>query len=179
VERIIKVEDTHGVDFHRELVEKLKERGVLSSSLRNPRIERLDTGKCNPKMVRTILARMSRIDRLKVLFLIDSEGRAGVAYNDILQHFVKHFKKKPEAKRLDVKVVVVEPKHEAWLCIGLGGDKRKCRNNPEEVISGIKNDEYKKERLSGWARDIEINYLLNESDFEEYIQGVKWLLEDH
>lgn len=173
MERIIKVEDTHGVDFHRELIEKLKEKGVLRGDLHNPLIERLDTGKCNPKLARVTLSRLLGVDRLKVLFVIDSEGKTNAAYSDIRRHF-----EKKSIAQLSIEVVVVEPRHEAWLCIGLGGDKRKCRNNPEEVISGIKNSIYEKKRLSEWARDIEINYLLNESDFKEYIRGVKWLLED-
>jgi hypothetical protein len=174
VKRIIKVEDKFGVDFHRELIKKLKEREVLNSGLHNPLIERLDTGKCNSKLARAISSRLLGVDRLKVLFVIDSEGNTNAAYNNIL----RHFEKKPRVQRLSIRVVVVEPRHEAWLCIGLGGDREKCRSSPEEVISRIKNDLYNKRRLSDWVRDVEIDYLLNESDFSKYIQEVKWLLED-
>jgi len=172
--RIIKVEDSYGVDFHRELIEKLKGRRLLGDTVYNPLVERLNTGKCNPKLVRTILSRLLGVNRLKVLFVVDSEGRADVPYNDIL----RHFERKPGVERLDIKVVVVEPKHEAWLCIGLGGDRKKCRSSPEEVISRIKNNQYRKRRLSDWAQDVDIDNLLSESDFKEYIQGVSWLLED-
>jgi type I site-specific restriction-modification system R (restriction) subunit len=175
MKRIIKVEDSHGVAFHRELIKKLKERGLLGDTVHNPLVERLNTGKCNLKLVRTILTRLVGENRLKVLFVVDSEGRADVAYNDILKHFKK---KRPGVERLDVKVVVVEPRHEAWLCIGLGGDRKKCRSNPEEVISRIKNNQYKKWKLSDWAQDVDISNFLSESDFKDYIQGVKWLLED-
>jgi hypothetical protein len=175
MKRIIKVEDSHGVAFHIELIKKLKERGLLGDTGHNPLVERLNTGKCNPKLARAILAQLVRENRLKVLFVVDSEGRADVAYNDIRKHFEK---KRPGVERLDVKVVVVEPRHEAWLCIGLGGDRKKCRSNPEDVISRIKNNQYEKWRLGDWARDVDIGNLLGESDFKEYIQGVKWLLED-
>jgi len=174
LKRIIKVEDEHGVGFHRVLLEKLRERGVLSGSFHDPPIERLDAGKCNPKLARTILSRLLRVDSLKVLFVIDSEGKTNAAYNDVL----KHFEKRSGAGRLNVEVVVVEPRHEAWLCIGLGGKREKCRSKPEEVISRIKNELYEKRRLSDWARDVEIEYLLDESDFKEYIQKVRWLLEN-
>jgi hypothetical protein len=146
--RIIKVEDSYGVDFHRELIEKLRGRGLLGDAVYNPLVERLNTGKCNPKLVRTILSRLVGVNRLKVLFVVDSEGRADVAYNDIL----KHFERKPGVEGLEVKVVVVEPKHEAWLCIGLGGERKKCRSSPEEVISRIKNTQYSKRRLSDWLK---------------------------
>jgi hypothetical protein len=47
MKKIIFVEDTYGVGFHRTVLEKLKEVKELDNSF-NPRIERLPTGKCNP-----------------------------------------------------------------------------------------------------------------------------------
>lgn len=171
--RIIIVEDSYGIGFHREIIGKLKKEGYLDNSF-NPRIERLDTGKCNPKLRRSIYSRYMDSEALKILFVIDSEGRANAAHEDITRHF--NGRAPLREKVLSIDVVAVDPRHEAWLCIGLGGDPKKCRQTPEYTISRIKKKQYDwKGYLAEWANDIKIDYLLNENDFKTYVKKLTQL----
>ncbi len=109
VKKMMIVEDTYGVDFHRELLCKL---GGINMNLE---IRRLPTGKCNNALRRKVLANALSGSSMafKVIFVIDEEGKGmNNAVNDVLMHM----------KELEdrIRVVVVQPRHETWLCIGLG-----------------------------------------------------------
>ena len=172
--RIIYVEDTYGEGFHRKILEKLKKVGLVASSL-NPRVERLPAGKCNTALRRKVLAKAAAASgaALKVVFVVDSEGNPEAPYSAVLRHF-------EEAPLVvSAKVVSVDPRHEAWLCIGLGGDRRGCRVSPEEVLSRLRRTRYESKRyLEEWANGIEVRYLLNEPDFRSYLECLGWLSED-
>ncbi len=74
---------------------------------------------------------------------------------------------------------MVSPRHEAWLCIGLGLDRRACRIHPEDLIADRRNlKSYEKRYLASLARNIDVAKLMNEPDFEEYIDALRWLFED-
>ncbi|WP_243675732.1 hypothetical protein [Vulcanisaeta distributa] len=83
VKRLMIVEDTYGVDFHRELLRKL---GINM----NLEIRRLPTGKCNNALRRKVLANALSGSSMafKAIFVIDEEGGKGVnnAVNDVLMH---------------------------------------------------------------------------------------------
>jgi len=106
-----------------------------------------------------------------MLFVIDSEGLSiDEASRRILEHFGF------EEQEL-IRVAVVESRHEAWLCIGLGGDRSKCRSSPEDVISRILNEPYDdKSLLARLTEQIDVSRLLGEDDFKKYLDYLKWLL---
>ncbi|MET1101743.1 MAG: hypothetical protein ABWW69_04620 [Pyrodictiaceae archaeon] len=54
--RLILVEDAYGVDFHRELIEKLRQADPALLPGGAPRVERLPARECNPKIVRSAKA---------------------------------------------------------------------------------------------------------------------------
>ncbi|MEM1611232.1 MAG: hypothetical protein QXQ57_06275 [Sulfolobales archaeon] len=124
--RLIFVEDTYGVRFHRELIEKIRQRGVISFS--SPEVRRLPAGKCNRKIYDKIIGAILGSRDWKVLVVIDSEGRdiEDARHKDFLVHVRNH--------RDRFRVWVVEPRHEAWLCLGLGGSSTICRSRPEDYI---------------------------------------------
>ncbi|RFA94662.1 hypothetical protein [Pyrobaculum aerophilum] len=63
----------------------------------------------------------------KAVFVIDREDNdIDSAKNSVLSHF---------SNPSNIKVVVVDPRHEAWLCMGLGHEAEKCRTSPEDVIA--------------------------------------------
>jgi len=104
---------------------------------------------------------------IKAVFVIDSEGReVGTAVSEISRHF-KELKDR-------FRVVVVVPRHEAWLCIGLGFDAARCRNSPEHVLS-MERGRYEKRHLAEWVREIDVERLMWEGDFIDYVAALRWL----
>lgn len=170
VERLIFVEDFYGVDFHRKLLEKLKVSNLIKWSS-NPRIFRMPTIGCNQALVRKVMARLVGVSLWRTLFVVDSEGLdVEEASRRILDHF------KPE-ERTSIKVAVVQPKHETWLCIGLGGDRPRCRHDPIYELSRLLNKPYDdKSLLAKYVELIDITKLLTEKDFKDYLDNLTWLL---
>ncbi|GAB6947150.1 hypothetical protein JCM16161A_12800 [Vulcanisaeta sp. JCM 16161] len=102
--------------------------------------------------------------------MIDEESRGkDRAVNDVLTYMMGFEDR--------VRVVLVQPKHEAWLCIGLGFDKIKCRKQPEDVLRYNKGN-YEKRYLAEWANNVDIGKLRNEPDFQDYLDALNWLLKD-
>ncbi|ABL89098.1 hypothetical protein Pisl_1951 [Pyrobaculum islandicum DSM 4184] len=173
VARFLFVEDHHGVEFHRRLIEKLQNSGIVPRSLA-PKIERIPTGLCNSSMGRKIVARLFGSERWRILFVIDSEGedKGAAADKRVLRHLRSH---ESLRGRLDnVRVVVVHPRHEKWLCMGLGGGS--CSADPESGLDRVLGRVYKKDDLGKLADRIDVERLLSEGDFREYVEGLRWLL---
>jgi len=169
VERLIFVEDTYGEDFHRKLLEKLIRSNLISAQVW-PKIVRMPTTGCNPALARKTKARVVGATSWRMLFVVDSEGlSAEEASRRVLEHFGSE-------ERGSIRVVVVHPRHEAWLCIGLGGDRSKCRSSPEDEISRIHKPYDNKSRLARYAEQIDVSRLLGEDDFRRYLDYLKWLL---
>ena len=172
---LILVEDYYGVVFHRELLKKiLQSRGYVYNM---PRVDRLPAKKCNPALVVKVKAKLLGVATRnpKIVVVIDSEGRSpSVARRDVLDHF-----ERDSFLRGRVRVVTVEPRHEAWLCIGLGLDPRRCRSIPEELIARAKGlKSYEKHLLTRLAKDVDVERLMSCSDFSEYVSSLEWLLRD-
>jgi len=164
VKRLIFVEDTYGVAFHRELLRKMGVDGV--------EVHRLPTGKCDGALERKVKARIVGVDSFKIVFVVDRENRpVGEARDSLLRHLTDHL------LRGNTRIVVVDPRHEAWLCIGLGLDAAKCRTSPEEAIQRVRG-EYDKYRLGEWARYVDVRHLAGEPDFRDYADAIRWLRED-
>jgi hypothetical protein len=119
MKRIILVEDTYGVGFHRTVIEKLKEVRELDNNF-NPKVDRLPTGKCNPGLRGKVVVKCGGEDA-KVLIVVDTEGRL----DEIKNYMDKIFSNVPPSIRIST--VFVDPRHETWLCMGLGGDRARCR----------------------------------------------------
>jgi len=173
--RFIFVEDTYGIVFHRELINKLMNKHYLDTTYK-PIIRRMHAKKCNPALSRKTRALIYSFKHWRALFIIDSEGRnLNEAVEDVASHFSRY-----ELK--NIRVIVVRPRHESWLCIGLGGSRNQCRSRPEEVIvrmlinRGLRIKYYEKSMLTRFAKQINIDLLLSENDFREYIEGLRWLL---
>lgn len=163
---IIYVEDTYGVEFRRTLLKKL--RGALGRDCIGymPPVRRMPAKKCNPSLRRKMLAPVALKRKWSIIVVIDSEGKSPEAarHEDVLRHF-------PPGERSRVAVAVVEPRHEAWLCTGLGYEPQGCRRRPEEHLvrqSGMKS--WSKQLLGKWASRIEPRRLLTLSDFQDYVR---------
>ncbi len=141
-------------------------------------IQRMPAKKCNHSLGRKTLAKVFDYDKWKILFIIDSEGKGDNAIYDVIDHIRDEF--------LDnIRVVVIDPRHEKWLCIGIGGSHAKCSSDPENEIMrilrgqrGLRVKSYSKDFLSRHANKININVLLREKDFREYLNAIKWLISD-
>ena len=141
-----------------------------------PIIRRMHAKKCNPALSRKTRALVYSFRLWRSLFIIDSEGRKlGEAVGDVTSHFSRY-------ELENIRVVVVKPRHESWLCIGLGGSRNQCRSRPEEALvrmlidRGLRIKYYEKSMLTRFAKQINIDLLLSENDFREYIEGLRWLL---
>lgn len=165
--KLILVEDTYGVGFHRELLRKL--------GYGDARVEvyRLPVKECNPKLERGVKAKLLAKGvprRFKLLIVIDTEG---MPEDDAKRNVLKHFKQTPPES---IRVVTVDPKHEAWLCVGLGLKPSKCASNPELELEHYLGKPYEKHHLSTLAPRINLGYLSKRKDFKEYVESLKWLL---
>jgi hypothetical protein len=169
--RIVFVEDTYGKEFHMAIMRKLRENDELDPSV-GIRVDSRPVRKCDAKLRRIVLSRPEVIEgeRVKVLFVIDSEGKPNA--EDVV---LMHFSDLPD--NVFVRVVTVNPMHEAWLCIGLGGDKRVCRQDPVGALSRLRGD-YEKRYLGEWASRVDIGNLMPEQDFGEYLSALRWLVQD-
>jgi len=167
--RTVFVEDTYGVQFHRYIVDRLIETGVVQGNYQ-PQIRRMPAKKCNHALYRKILGALLLYRSWRAIIIIDSEGKPSneAAENDVLSHFERY--------RDRVRVVVVEPRHEAWLCIGLGGEPLKCRRSPEDQLSMLLRRPYSKHLLATMSRHVGLERLISERDFREYIEALKWLM---
>jgi len=168
-ERLIFVEDFYGSDFHKKLLDKLKTLNIIKWS-KNPKIFRIPTTGCNQALTRKVLARVVGASSWNMLFVIDSERlSAEEAKNRILEHF-----KLKERKR--IRVSVVQPMHEAWLCIGLGGDRSNCRDDPIYELSKLLNKQYEKPFLAKFVDNMDVKKLQAEEDFKAYLDQLEWLI---
>ncbi len=170
IERLIFVEDSYGVDFHKKLLEKLRASNIIHLSS-NPKIYRMPTTGCNQALARKVMARLLGVSSWRILFVIDSER---LSMEDASKRVLEHFK--PE-QRSWVRVAIVQPMHEAWLCLGMGGDRSKCRDDPRDELSRLLDRPYDdKSLLAEHVKYIEIAKLLAEEDFKAYLEHLKWLL---
>ena len=169
---IMFVEDTYGKEFHMAIIRKLRETNELGPSV-GIRVDSRPVRKCDVKLRRIILGKREVIEGelVKVLFVTDSEGKPN-AEDDLLSHF------KNLPGNVHIRVVTVNPMHEAWLCIGLGGNKRVCRQDPVHALIRLRGNFYEKKYLGEWACQVDINSLMPEQDFREYLSALKWLIQD-
>jgi len=167
--RIVFVEDTYGKEFHEAVIRKLAESRVLNPPV-NIGVDPRPISKCDNKLRRLVLSAAVSGEATKVLFVIDDEGRPDAGDLDVL----RHFRNLPKVD-VSIRVVAVSPMHEAWLCIGLGYDRRGCRSDPVGVL---RSRGYEKRHLGQWAGQMGVNRLMPERDFGEYLDALRWLARD-
>lgn len=84
---------------------------------------------------------------------LDDEGRPNAVDSDVL----RHLRNLPNVD-VSIRVVAVSPMHEAWLCIGLGYDRRSCRSDPVGVL---RSEKYEKRHLGQWAERMSVDQLMS------------------
>ncbi len=179
--RLVLVEDTYGVDFHRRLIEKLRQANLVQFSTSMPRVERLPARECNPKITRSVKALIAAsygasrktLEKTKIVVVVDQENLSPAeARERVAIHFEKDSALKGKAR-----IVIVAPRHGAWLCIGL--DPRHCRKNPEDAIVRARSlKAYEKHHLARLADQIDPTRLRGQPDFNEYLEALQWLEKD-
>ncbi len=172
--KLLLVEDTYGVKFHKVILRKLQ--GVINVNAQGLVVRRVPAKECNEAISRKVKAiLMDEVRESKVLIVVDSEDRNP---DDAVEKVITHFRN-DKALGDRVRVVTVVPRHESWLCIGLGLRASTCRNYPEDAIVRVKKlKSYRKDYLTKFAADVDIRRLINEVDFKEYVKAIRWLLED-
>ena len=167
--KLVFVEDFYGVGFHEVLIGRI-------GSCRS-RISTLGGYRCNHKIVRVALAPLTDYASAKILFIIDTEGEnSRKAKKEILKHFEIHAKRHRIRGLLGrVRVVTVEPRHEKWLCVGLGLGN--C-SSPEHSLSRMLGRPYEKRDLEKLAHRVRVERLRRLRDFREYEKAIEWLCND-
>ncbi|MEB3846167.1 MAG: hypothetical protein GSR83_03865 [Desulfurococcales archaeon] len=160
-------EDTYGVLFHRKLIAGLENKKIIPRG--KVRVKRLPSWTCNHSLRKKLAARVGA-GEYKALIVVDSDNDPEKARENILRHL--------ENWPVPFSIVTVDPRHETWLCIGMGLDPRKCRRNPEAVIERHLNTVYEKRMLSTLSSKTSIDHLMNKNDFKKYIKELKRLLND-
>ncbi len=161
------VEDVYGVEFHKEIITQLRDRGFIK---RVPRVRKLPSRLCNPGLSGKLASVTHGEER--IIIVID-DGRPDQA----LAGVHRHLKRWKELFR----VVLVNPRHEAWLCIGLGLARRgvgECRDSPEDLIERHVGAPYTKPMLARLSRRVSIDLLLRFEDFQAYVGALRELTGD-
>ena len=73
--RIVFAEDTYGKEFHKAIIEKLRKNNKLDPSV-GIRVNSRPVRKCDAKLKRIVLSKVIERKQVKVLFVIDSEGKS-------------------------------------------------------------------------------------------------------
>jgi len=161
--RLVLVEDTYGVEFHRVLHEKL---GLKP----RPRVERLPAKKCNPKIYRSIMGRLLGLPMWRVLVVIDLEDHPSPG-DAVRRDFCVHVRRRRERFR----VAVAVSRHEAWLCTGLTGRVAECSRDPERVLEAFLGRPYEKQDLARLAPRVDVGSLRARKGFQYYVKLLRWL----
>ena len=172
--KLLLVEDTYGVKFHKVILRKLQE--VINVDVRGLVVRRVPAKECNEAISRKVKAILTDEAReSKVVVVVDSEDRnPNYAAEKVATHF-----RGDKVLGGRVRVVTVIPRHESWLCIGLGIRASACRSYPEDaIVRARKLKSYQKEYLAKFAEDMDVRKLMSEGDFMEYVKAIKWLFED-
>jgi len=172
--KLLLVEDTYGVKFHKVILGKLRE--ITNVDVQGLKVRRVPAKECNEAISRKVKAiLMDEVRESKVLIVVDSEDRnPDYAVEKVIMHF-----KDDKVLGGRVRVVVVVPRHESWLCMGLGMQASVCRSRPEDAIVRVKKlKSYEKDYLTKLAKGVDVRKLMSEEDFRKYVEAIKWLLED-
>lgn len=164
----ILTEDTYGAEFMKRLTNKLKSLKIITKSI-NVKCERL-AGKCYPKANRQIKAILGLKNIQKLIIIVDSE------YENIQQVEEFVMKHVPNNYRSHVKVIVIDPKIEKWICIGLS---IKIIGDPVETLKDYLRKKtgnvrgYEKHMLPQFVEKIEIIHLMQNSEFKKLLNALQ------
>ena len=75
------VEDTHGVDFHRTIVSKLRNSGLLGFT---PSIRKLPSRLCNPGLLSKLVSIAD--SEGKIVIVVDDDGNPALARSRVQRH---------------------------------------------------------------------------------------------
>jgi len=169
--QLLLVEDSYGVEFHNVLLRMILGKHSL-------RVDRLPARECNPAIVRKIRGMLldGDVSKAKIVVVVDAENQDR---NVVRERILMHFRSRYPPHEHQVRVVTVNPRHESWLCIGLGLERGKCRQIPEDIIVRERRlKSYEKRYLAQLARYIDTSKLGSEEDFKEYLKALEWLTKD-
>ncbi len=150
INTVVFAEDTYGVGFYREILRKLRESNAIPKHVR-VKIMRLPSRLCNSGLEKKLLARLARQKPDKVVIVVDSDYQSDEARRKITRHLDK--------LRGSVSVVLADPRHEAWLCLGLGGSPSTCRSRPEDFLSRRVGAPFDKKMLEVLAKNVDVGRL--------------------
>lgn len=156
-EIIIYTEDTYGVDFFKNLIERLIKENFVSDLI--VKCQRL-AGKCWEKTKRQINSSGEFYE--KIIIIIDGEGsNRNEVFEDMKQHIPNYLQQK-------VHIIIFEYMIEEWICQGFN---IRFRNRPSEDLSNwLRNEKgykysYKKNKLPEFANKIDISQLEENTNF--------------
>jgi len=155
----IYTEDTYGLSFIKNVINRLISEGSISTKIQfvktyTPSLIK----KCHN--VRKVKSVIREVDR--VLIIIDKENIYDYDENKEIWRHLSRLKSEDKSK---IVVIATEPEIEEWICISLGIDFDKTgynvRNKPSEVLK--RRFDYKKRRLKDFSDKLDFDKLLAES----------------
>jgi len=152
----------------KKLIDRLKNLKIIAKNI-GIKCERL-VGKCYPKASRQVKAILGLKKVQKLIMLVDSE------YENVQQVESLVLEHVPSIYRDRVKVIVVDPKIEKWICIGLGirimGDPvETLKDHLRKRTGNIRG--YEKYMLPQFANKIEISQLMQVPEFKMLLNALR------
>ena len=72
-----------------------------------------------------------------------------------------------------IRIFIVQPYHEKLLCLGLGGDYRKCSTDPIGYIEHVISNRYQHKMLGTMVRKINVGKILLDNTINDLINYLK------
>jgi hypothetical protein len=155
------VEDFYGVDFLKNVIERLKDANLVNKNLIIPKPKHL-SALCNSKLDEILIMTDNTCD--KIIIVLDADGPQN--YKDRCERAQSHV---PKNMKTPVKIVIAEYEIEEWICISKNLKWKHSKPSDELKIK----DGYEKYKLPKYANELDFDKLQkNCKSFKAFLKAL-------
>ncbi len=156
------VEDFYGVDFLKNVIERLKEANLVNKNLIIPKPKHLPAD-CNQKLDEILEFIDNKVDRLIIVLDADGPRNFKGRYDRAQSHI-------PIGMKPRVKIILAEYEIEEWICISK--NLKWKQSKPSEELK--RNFGYEKYKLPSYASKLDFDKLQkNCKSFNAFLNALK------
>lgn len=158
--KVIFCEDTYGKGFFKDLLDKLKKEGLVSTHL-GVDIEKF-YGLCNPKLGRQLKVLAHQRNRNFFIIVVDADGgNRAEARTKVVDHV-------PNSLRNVTHFIIFKYEIEEWLCFSLG---IRIDDKPSVILRHRLR--YEKYRLRSYVPKLNLTRLMGCSSFHDFVNYLR------
>ncbi len=155
------VEDFYGVDFLKNVIERLKEANLVNKNLIIPKPKHLPAD-CNPKLDEILEYNDKKFDRIIIVFDADDPRNFKDRYERAQSHI-------PKVMKTPVKIVLAEYEIEEWICYSR--NLKWKHSKPSEELK--RQFGYEKYKLPKYANELDFDKLQkNCRSFKDFLNAL-------